>query len=54
MKQVQLLGLGLIILSGALSQFTGIKQVEWGVWAMAILAMVGMILVMYNWFKTWK
>ena len=54
MKRVQLLGLGLIAISGALSQFTSIKQAQWGVWAMAVLAIAGMVLVLYEWFKTWR
>jgi hypothetical protein len=54
MKRIQLVGLGLILISGFLSQFTAIKQSQWGVWAMAILAIVGMVLVLYEWFKTWK
>jgi len=54
MKRIQLVGLGLILLSGFLSQFTAIKQTQWGVWTMAIMAIVGMVLVLYEWFKTWK
>ncbi|KKL13164.1 hypothetical protein LCGC14_2528510, partial [marine sediment metagenome] len=48
------IGLGLILLSGALSQFTAIKQSQWGVWTMAIIAIIGMVFVLYEWFKTWK
>ncbi|MGB3776338.1 MAG: hypothetical protein WA951_13860 [Leeuwenhoekiella sp.] len=52
MKKIQLVGLGLILLSGALSQFTALKYVQWGVWMLAILALVGMIMILYDWFKT--
>lgn len=53
MNTRQKVGLGLIVLSGALSQFTTIKQSQPGVWAMAILALAGAVLVLYDWFKTW-
>lgn len=53
MNKRQKLGLGLIVLSGIISQFTSVKQYQTGVWIMALLAMIGAVLVLYDWFKTW-
>ncbi len=53
MTRQQYIGLGLIILCGVLSQFTAVKQYPWAVWIIALVAIVGMVLVLWEWFKEW-
>ena len=53
MKRIQLLGLGLIVICGIISQFTLVKQYPWAVWVIAVFAVLGMVLVLWDWFKDW-
>lgn len=53
MKRSQIIGLVLIVACGFLSQFTAVKHYPLMVWAIALLAVVGMVLVLKVWFKSW-
>ena len=53
MKRSQFVGLGLIVFSGILSQFTMVKEYPWAVWVIGLLTVVGMVLVLWEWFKGW-
>lgn len=54
MKKKQLIGLGLIVLCGALSQWTPAKENQLMVWLMAFGAMAGMLLVISEYFTSTK
>ena len=54
MTKKQLIGLALIVIAGALSQWTNFKQNELLVWLLAFTAVAGMLLVMSDWLKPKK
>ena len=54
MKRIQLIGLALIVLAGASSQFLNINGKSWLVWLPAAAAVIGMILIIYDWIKSEK
>ena len=54
MQKKQLLGLGLIVICGGLSQWTPAKENQLVVWLMALGAMAGMLLVLSEYFTSKK
>ena len=54
MKRIQLIGLALIVLAGASSQFLDISGKSWVIWVPAVAAVVGMILILVDWIKSEK
>tara|TARA_R110002020_G_scaffold248619_7_gene462649 strand:- start:264 stop:431 length:168 start_codon:yes stop_codon:yes gene_type:complete len=51
MTKKQLVGLALIVIAGALSQWTNFKENDLLVWILALTAVAGMLLVMSDWLK---
>ncbi|MFD2825073.1 hypothetical protein DSM03_101661 [Leeuwenhoekiella aestuarii] len=54
MKRIQLIGLGLIIICGAISQWTAANQNQLAVWLLAIGAVVGILMVISEYFSAKK
>ena len=54
MQKKQLIGLGLIVVCGGLSQWTPAKENQLTVWLMALGAMAGMLLVLSEYITSKK
>ncbi|MEH6658736.1 hypothetical protein [Leeuwenhoekiella marinoflava] len=54
MKRIQLIGLGLIISCGAISQWTAANQNQFAVWVLAIGAVAGIFMVISEYFTSKK
>ena len=50
MKKIQIIGLVLVVVSGVLSQYTSINESQIGVLVLAGVALVGVVLVVSEWF----
>ncbi|WP_290478143.1 MULTISPECIES: hypothetical protein [unclassified Leeuwenhoekiella] len=51
MKRIQLIGLGLIVLCGLISQYTNATQNQFMVWLLAIGAVAGILMVISEYFS---
>ena len=51
MKRIQLIGLALIVIAGACSQFLNISGRSWVIWIPALAAVAGMALIIYDWVR---
>lgn len=54
MKKIQLIGLGLIVICGAISQWTAANQNQFAVWLLAIGAVIGILMVISEYFTSKK